>query len=510
MTGTVAERLAELAAGWGPGAAVVGVDGDGVERTLSWRDLAAGADRVAARLRSALAGAAGGPDGGGVVAVDAPNTPGAVVRLLGGLAAGAPVLPLDPRAPAGERDRLLRFVAGEHGPVRVVADDAEGGVEVVHTDGGHRPGLGRPGLGRPGLSRPGLSRPVGYLLATGGSSGLPKVVAAPGPVRYDPLRTPSPLMRRAGWRTGQRQLVAGPLHHTAAFTTCLDGILDRNTVVLLPAFGPDLLVEQVREHRIEWLQLTPAHLRSVLRLVDPAPADFGTVRAVLHTAAPCDFVTKKAWLDLLGPHRLFESYGSTEQIGVTLARGDEWLARPGTVGKGFLTQIRILDDAGRRLPPGEVGMVYLRSGRTGARAGYLGGLSMPCTPDGFASVGDHGWLDADGYLFLAPRRTDLINVGGENVYPAEVEAALLEHPSVLDAMVVGGPDPIFGAVVQARVVLADGGRPSGTELIRHCASRLSPYKVPRRVSFVADLPRSAAGKLERWRPAERERADGVH
>jgi len=166
-----------------------------------------------------------------------------------------------------------------------------------------------------------------------------------------------------------------------------------------------------------------------------------------------------------------------------------------------MTQIRILDDAGRRLPPGEVGAVHMRTGRVGGRPSYLGGLPLAGTPDGFVSVGDHGWLDQDGYLFLAPRRTDLINVGGENVYPAEVEAALLEHPSVLDAMAVGGPDPVFGAVVHARVVRTAGAQPSGPELIRHCAARLAPYKVPNKISFVATVPRSAAGKLERWRSA---------
>ena len=157
--------------------------------------------------------------------------------------------------------------------------------------------------------------------------------------------------------------------------------------------------------------------------------------------------------------------------------------------------------------PAQLGLL-VRGGRTGARASYLGGISMPTTPDGFVSVGDHGWLDRDGYLFLAPRRTDLINVGGENVYPAEVEATLLEHPSVLDAMVVGGPDPVFGAVVHARVVLAPADRPSGTELVRHCAARLSPYKVPQKVSVVAEVPRSAAGKLERWRPASTQAGAG--
>ncbi|HET8683979.1 MAG TPA: AMP-binding protein [Micromonosporaceae bacterium] len=486
MTATVAARLRELSTGHGD--AVVSVDLDGVEQRLSWPQVADGAGRIAAGLRDADPGA----ERPAVVAVRATNTAAALVRLLGVLAADLPVLPLDPRMPDRERQRLLEFVAREYGPVHVLSGRSDGDDEPVAV------------VERvPGPDRGDERRPVAYLLATGGSSGLPKVVAAPGPLRYDPARVPSPLLRHAGWRTGQRQLIAGPLHHTGPFTSCLDGVLDRNVIVLLPVFTPELLVEQIREQRIEWLQLTPSHLRTVLRFAEPDPASFATVRAVLHTAAACDLATKQAWLDLLGPQRVFEAYGSTEQVGVTLVRGDEWLARPGTVGRGFMTQIRILDDAGRRLPPGEVGAVYLRAGRAG-RPSYLGGLPMARTPDGFVSVGDHGWLDQDGYLFLAPRRTDLINVGGENVYPAEVEAALLEHPSVLDAMVVGGPDPVFGAVVHARVVRAAGARPSGPELMRHCAARLAPYKVPNKISFVASVPRSAAGKLERWRSAAQE------
>ncbi|HET6211305.1 MAG TPA: AMP-binding protein [Micromonosporaceae bacterium] len=467
----VGERLAAVAAQRGSAPAAIG---DG--RSMTWRELAAAAAAVADRLHDAVPP---GPDRP-VVAVPAPTTPETLPLLLGVLSAGLPLLPLDPRAPAGERDALLGFVAREHGPVHLLTAD---GLEPAATGQGPRPGRKR----------------AGYLLVTGGSSGLTKVVAAPGPIRYDPRSVPSPLLRRAGWRSGQRQLVAGPLHHTAPFTSALDGVLDANTLVLLPVFAPDLLVELVRAESVGWMQVTPAHLRSVVQLTDASPADFAGLTGILHTAAPCDFATKKAWIELVGPERIAESYGSTEAIGVTFGRGDEWLARPGTVGRGFLTQVRILDDASRRLPPGEVGTVYMRSGRMSVRTSYLGGLSMPTTPDGFATVGDHGWLDPDGYLYLAPRRTDLINVGGENVYPAEVEAALMEHPAVLDAMAVGGPDPILGAVVHAKVVLAHEARVGRPELVHHCAARLSPYKVPRTVTFVASVPRSAAGKLERWR-----------
>ncbi|MBY8852547.1 AMP-binding protein, partial [Saccharothrix sp. MB29] len=136
------------------------------------------------------------------------------------------------------------------------------------------------------------------------------------------------MIRQTGWRTGQRQLIVGPLYHAAPFTVFVDALLDLNTVVLQPFFAAQWTVDLVRQRRIEWVQLTPTHMREILMLADADPAAFTSVRALLHTAAACDAETKRGWIDLLGPERVFELYGATEGIGVTLARGDEWLARP--------------------------------------------------------------------------------------------------------------------------------------------------------------------------------------
>jgi bile acid-coenzyme A ligase len=194
-------------------------------------------------------------------------------------------------------------------------------------------------------------------------------------------------------------------------------------------------------------------------------------------------------------------YSSTEHIGGTMVRGDEWLRRPGTVGRGFFTRISIRDDAGNRLAPGVTGKVFMRAGRSSANDGYLGDQVVETAPDGFASVGDYGWLDEDGYLFLAPRRHHLINVGGEKVSPSEVEAELLEHPAVLDAVVVPVEDDVLGSTVGAYVVAGPGSSVSGKDLMAHCRTRLANFKVPTRVTFVDQVPRSAAGKIERWRLA---------
>jgi bile acid-coenzyme A ligase len=194
-------------------------------------------------------------------------------------------------------------------------------------------------------------------------------------------------------------------------------------------------------------------------------------------------------------------YGSTEGAGLTLARGDEWLERPGTVGRGFFTEVQVRDESGTRpLPPGQTGHVYLRSGRS-ARVAYLDARDrLRTTLDGFACVGDLGRLDRDGYLYLAPRQLDRIQVGGETVYPDEVESVLCEHPGVLDAAVTGIPDERLGESLLALVVPAGPG--DAKALRRYLRDRLPGHKVPRTVRFTDRLPRSEAGKLQRGLLAE--------
>jgi bile acid-coenzyme A ligase len=193
------------------------------------------------------------------------------------------------------------------------------------------------------------------------------------------------------------------------------------------------------------------------------------------------------------------AYGMTEQLGLTSLRGDEWLSHPGSVGRGFReTEIRIQDEHGNVLPPGEVGEIYLRSPRTGTYA-YLGGSALlPTTADGFGSAGDLGHLDEDGYLYIADRRVDMIITGGANVFPAEVESALSEHPDIADVVVIGLRDPEWGRRVHAVIAPRDHDAPPPAEDGLAFAKRhLAPYKVPKTVEVVAEIPRSAATKVNR-------------
>lgn len=481
MTIPMQRRLADIADSSPDRIAVVGFDVATTEQTLTWRELAGASARLADSLRAGMSGHARP----GVVAVPAANTIDSIVRIVAVLCAGLPLLPVNPAAKPHERARLFEFVARHHGAVFLLDDEGLRIERDTATDTDTTAGRPR----------------IGYLLPTGGSSGVPKLAIRPGPLVYDARHVPSPLRRKAGWRPGQRQLILGPLYHAAPFMTLLDALLDENTVIVPPYFLPAWAVRLVERYSAQWIQLTPAHMRSIALQAEPEPAAFASVRTVLHTAAPCDSLTKRTWLDLVGPEHLYEMYGSTEGIGATLVRGDEWLRRPGTVGRGLFTQVRIFGEDGSRLGPCEVGKVFMRAPQASSRSTYLGGTLLETTMDGFASVGDYGWLDAEGYLFLAPRRHDMINVGGENVYPNEVESQLLEHPGVLDAMAAAVPHDTLGSTVGAFVVRAPKATTTTGELVVHCRSRLANYKVPTHVEFVDSIPRTAAGKIQRWRTA---------
>jgi bile acid-coenzyme A ligase len=481
MVLSVRQRIAGIARAGPDRAALVGFDTHLAEQVLSWREFA---DRVA-DAADALCAALDRSTRSCAI-VPAGNTLPAAIGIAAALAAEVPVFPLNPATPPAERDALLRLLGRRFAHGYLI--DAELRPERIT-------------LSAEGPRQSSATSAPAYLLATGASTGIPKISARPGPLRYDPAGTPSLVIRQTGWRTAQRQLIVGPLYHAAPFTAFLDALLDSNTVVLQSFFAPRWTVELVRRYGIEWLQLTPAHMREILRLPDLDPAAFATVRAMLHTAARCDADTKRGWIGLLGPERVYELYGATEGVGVTLVRGDEWLARPGTVGRGFLTQIRILDEAGHPAPPGTAGTVFMRTPQRVGRSDYVNDQAIRTTSDGFATVGDHGRLDRDGYLYLEPRDHDTINVGGEKVDPDEVEAALRDHPAVSDAVAVAVPHQTLGAVVGAHVVLYPGASVRKAELAAHCGRRLAGYKIPKNFTFVNQVPRSAAGKIQRWRLA---------
>jgi len=265
-------------------------------------------------------------------------------------------------------------------------------------------------------------------------------------------------------------------------------------------------LDLVERFGVQWVALVPTMMNRVARLPEDLrkARDMSSLERVWHTAAPMPPWLKLFWIDWLGPERIWEMYGGSEGIGITQLDGTEWLEHRGSVGKPLGGELLIRGENGKSLPPGEVGEVYMRligADPSKPTYEYVGAQSRRL-PDGFESLGDFGWVDEDGYLYIADRRTDLIISGGRNIYPAEIEAALLEHPAVAEAIAIGLPDADLGARVHAIVRLEAGADASAGELLDFAGERLIAYKLPRTLEFTEAALRDEAGKARRSRLRE--------
>ncbi|WP_411887206.1 AMP-binding protein [Hydrocarboniphaga effusa] len=329
---------------------------------------------------------------------------------------------------------------------------------------------------------------------SGGSTGRPKLIVATAAAELDEQAPPYAmplLLPREG-----AVLVPGPLYHNAPFTTCLQALFRGNHVVVMRRFDPLQTLALIERHRIDAVLFVPTMMSRIYKLdeAERKAHDLSSLKVVYHMASHCPDWLKSAWIEWLGAERIFELYGGTEMQALTIIRGDEWLQRRGSVGRCVHGQIRIVDEAGNELGRDEIGEVVMRSA-PGAPPSYFYIGAEPKRIGDWDSLGDIGRLDADGYLYLADRRTDLILRGGANIYPAEVEAAIDEHPAVHSSAVIGLPDDDLGqrihAIVHARTAL------SGETLKAHLASRLVNYKIPASFEFSSEPVRGDDGKVRR-------------
>ena len=275
-------------------------------------------------------------------------------------------------------------------------------------------------------------------------------------------------------------------------------LLSGGGILLNERFDAHRCLELIEQQRPTVLNLVPTMMQRMLH--DPLwhHVDWSSVRIVWHLAAPCPAWAKEGFIDALGGEKILELWAATESTGMTALDGNEWLTHRGSVGKSVATDILIVDEARRPLPPGEIGEIFTRFAGQAANYHYLGADPLETVQDGYASVGDLGWLDDEGYLYLADRRTDLIISGGANIYPAEVESVISQHPAVRDVAVIGLKDPDLGRRVHAIVELYDKSEAvSADDLRRLCETQLVRYKVPRNIEFVPALPRNEAGKITR-------------
>ena len=395
---------------------------------------------------------------------------------------GAVPNPLSARLPPRERDAVIERAA----PSLVVGVEPEAA--------GGRPSLPagfEPDAALSAEPLPDVTPPHERALASGGSTGLPKIILPRNPALYDP-ETPSPLFTpRAA------TLVPGPLYHAVPFSAAWQGFFSGAKVVLMQRFDASECLALIEKHRIDRVHFVPTMMQRIWKLpeAERRARDVSSLEFVMTGGAPVPPWVMRAFIEWLGPDVMHEWFGPSERIGGASITGREWLEHPGSVGRP-IGEMRILDpDTLREVPAGEVGEIFMLP-PTGPGSTYqYKGANARRTEDGWESVGDMGRFDADGYLYLADRRADMILSGGRNVYPAEVEAALDEHPAVRSSCVIGLPDDDLGQRVHA---LIDLTADADDEALRaHVAERLVHYKVPRSYERVEGPLRDDAGKVRR-------------
>jgi long-chain acyl-CoA synthetase len=294
-------------------------------------------------------------------------------------------------------------------------------------------------------------------------------------------------------------LSTAPMYHAAPVRWNMNVLRAGGTCVLMSRFEPERALEAIERHRVTHAQWVPTMFIRLLRLPEAVKKryDLGSMRVAIHAAAPCPVEVKRAMIDWWGPI-LVEYYSGTEAVGRTSIESREWLAHPGSVGRPELGRVHVVGDDGRELPPGAVGTVYFSGVPPFEYHNDPERTREAYDARGWATIGDMGYLDADGYLYLTDRRSHMIITGGVNVYPQETENVLATHPKVADVAVIGVPDAEYGEQVRAVVVpvdASDAGEALGAELIAYCRARISPIKCPRGVDFVDALPRTDTGKL---------------
>ncbi len=347
-------------------------------------------------------------------------------------------------------------------------------------------------------------RPLGReFLYSSGTTGLPKGIRRPLIPSADADKPEWDMTWRAlyGFGEGMAYLSPAPLYHAAPNRYVQRVLGEGGTAVVLRRFDPEAALAAMERFRVTHSQWVPTMFVRMLALPEAVRRrhDLSSHRCAIHAAAPCPPAVKRAMIAWWGPI-LWEYYAGSEGVGTTVISSEEWLRRPGSVGRPVNgVRVHVTDEAGRELPPGETGQIWFEGAPRFSYHNAPEKTAAAYNERGWGTLGDLGWLDEDGYLYLSDRRADLILSGGVNLYPAEIEAALARHPAVAEAAVVGVPHPEFGEQVHAVVVPREGVAEEGlaASLDAWCRERLAGPKRPRSWEFAAELPRSEAGKLLR-------------
>jgi long-chain acyl-CoA synthetase len=344
------------------------------------------------------------------------------------------------------------------------------------------------------------------IIYTSGTTGAPKGVVRAAATDEQRERVQALVGEIFRLAPGERTLIPAPMYHAAPNVYALAAAVRGMDMTIMSGFDAEEFMRLVEEHRVTVVQMVPTMFVRMLALPEEVRDryDLSSLKWVVHAAAPCPPNVKRELIAWLGPI-VAEYYGGTETGPVTFCTSEEWLAHPGTVGRPLETaQVRILDADGNELPPGESGEVYMWLD-IWPDFTYEGDEERrrAVERDGLVSCGDIGYLDEEGYLYLNDRRSDMVISGGVNIYPAEIEACLLELSGVRDCAVFGIPDEEFGEALAAHVELEDGARLTAEDVRMHVRAKLASYKTPRLVEFSDELPREDSGKIFKRRLRDR-------
>ncbi len=476
------------------------VDPDG--REVTYAELAAAADRYGRGFQAM------GLNPGDAVVLLLPNGIDLVSVYFGAFQTGLYVVMANWHLVGAEVAYLIEdsgakaFIADER--FVETAADALSRTEVAGFAVGDVPGfvpLSSLGFGETG--RPDVRTAGSPMLYTSGTTGRPKGVRRPL-TGADPDVVPP----QATWFFGifglapfdnHVHICGSPLYHTAVLNFVANSIQLGHTAVLMDRWRPEEMLRLIEKHRVTHSHMVPTQFHRLLEL--PAEVrdkyDVSSLRCMIHGAAPCPHEVKRQMLDWWGPV-VVEYYAATEGGGTTIM-ADEWLRKPGSVGRAWPNSVvKVLDDSGAEVPPGTTGLVYMRMGTSSFEYHKDAEKTQAARVGDLFTLGDIGYLDEDGYLYLCDRKADMIISGGVNIYPAEIENELSVHPKVADVAVFGVPNPDWGEEIKAVVRPADGIEPSDEltdELLDFAGSRLAKFKLPRTIDYVSELPRDPNGKL---------------
>ena len=454
----------------------VAIDHEGVQ--VTWAEFEARTNRLA-RAYAAL-----GVGQDQFVTIGLPNSVGFIEACFAAWKLGATPQPISAKLPKLERDQIVDL--GK--PALVVGCAANEYTPTPCVPDGFTPDASLSSDPLPERTAASLKA-----MTSGGSTGRPKLIVSKSPGAYDP-DTPALEIQQRGV-----MLVPGPLYHNGPFLWAMFALFKGCTVGITTRFDAEQTLRTIERLRVDTVYMVPTMMRRIWAMPEETRRSFdlSSLRTLWHLAEPCPAWLKERFIEWLGPSVIWELYGGTEGQGSTTIQGQDWLTHRGSVGKPVDTcEMKIVGEDGQTLAAGEVGEVYIRplTGQ-GTTYSYLG-ASAKAIEGGWESLGDMGWMDADGFLYLADRLSDMVIVGGANIYPAEIEAALDSFPGVRSSAVIGLPDDNTGNRLHAIIDRPEGAADEKA-LLAHLNALLVRYKTPRTFEWVNEPLRDEAGKVRR-------------